>query len=457
MWRPYQGDPILIPTPPFVVPAPYFRCPTPYFRRSRERTSPRTPIRGGNPSPAPWAPHVSFRAQLSCHSERSEESKGAAPQSTPPAGASPRAAPVRVLLVSALPPPTGGIQTWTEVLCERGLPAPFEFELVDTRVTRRHQNISPTLNAAEMKRFLKIVWRIHRSLRSGRFSLMHLNCSLTMTATPRNLVSALIARKAGVPYVVHLRGTLSIPAGNGPASRFYRWAYRTMFEGAAAIIALGQPSYRSILELGDFADKTVPLLPNFVDFRAVRQRAPQAESREAMKVIFTGALVELKGIYTVVEAAALVPGARFQLVGDGPPESREALLRRIRDRGLQERVEVLGPVASKEVPAMLRDSDAFIFPTWTEGFPNSVAEAMAIGLPVVAAPVGAIPEMIDAGEGGYLAAHDDVEGYAEALSRLRDDPSLRERMGEHNRRKALREYDYDTVVEELCNVYGRIV
>ena len=374
----------------------------------------------------------------------------------PPTGADSRAGAARVLLVSALPPPAGGIQTWTEILCERGLPAPFELELVDTRVTRRHQNIPPTLNAAEAKRFLKILWQIRRSLRSRRFSLMHLNCSLTMTATPRNLLSTLVARRAGVPYVVHLRGTLSLPTGNSLTSRFYRWAYRTMFEGAASILALGQPSYRSILTLGDFADKTVPLLPNFVDGRTIPERYPSSNSRKVMKVIFTGALVESKGVHTIVEAATLVHGAQFQLVGDGPPESRQALLRHIRDRGLRERVQVLGPFTNREILHVLRDSDVFIFPTWTEGFPNSVAEAMAIGLPVVASPVGAIPEMIDADEGGYLFAHDDVEGYAKALVRLRDEPSLRTRMGEHNKRKALREYGYDTVVKRLCNVYASI-
>ena len=286
---------------------------------------------------------------------------------------------------------------------------------------------------------------------------MHLNCSLTMTATPRNLVSTLIAKKSRVPYVVHLRGTLSVPTGKSLGSRFYRWAYRTMFKGAAAIIALGQPSYRSVLELGDFADKAVPLLPNFVDFRSVQEKVPRTESCEELRVIFTGALVESKGIYTVVEAAELVQGAHFQLVGDGPPESRKALLRHIRNRGLQDRVQVMGPVTNSEVLSMLRDGDVFVFPTWTEGFPNSVSEAMSVGLPVVASPVGAIPEMIDVGEGGYLAAPDDIEGYAEALSRLRDEPSLRARMGQHNRQKALREYDYDVVVKELCNAYDRIL
>ena len=373
----------------------------------------------------------------------------------PPTEASQHAGAVRILLVSALPPPTGGIQTWTEILCERGLPAPFELELVDTRVTRRHQNIPPKLNLAEAKRFLKIVWGIYRALRSGRFSLMHLNCSLTMTATPRNLVSTLIAKKAKVPYVVHLHGTLSVPAGKSLGSRLYRWAYRAMFKGAAAILALGQPSYRSVLKLGDFADKTVPLLPNFVDFRSVQEKVPRTESCEDLRVIFTGALVESKGIYTIVEAAELVQGAHFQLVGDGPPESRKALLRHIRNRGLQDRVQVMGPVTNSEVLSMLRDGDVFVFPTWTEGFPNSVSEAMAVGLPVVASTVGAIPEMIDVGQGGYLAAPDDIRSYAEALIRLRDDTSERTRMGAYNRQKALREYDYDTVVKKLCNVYTR--
>ena len=362
----------------------------------------------------------------------------------------------RVLLVSALPPPPGGIQSWTEVLCERGLPAPFELEIVDTRVTRRHQDIPPKLSPSEVSRFLKILWRIHRSLRSGRFSAMHLNCSLTVTATPRNLASALIARLAGVPYVVHLHGTFRVPAGTGLTSLFYRWAYRTMFDDAASILALGQPSYRSILELGDFAGKTVPLLPNFVNFRAVPGRAPGTKQQADVKVIFTGALVESKGVYTIVRTAELVRGARFQLVGDGPPESRAALIRHIRDRGLHDRVQVMGPVTNRAVLRMLCDNDVFLFPSKFEGFPNSVSEAMAVGLPVVASPVGAIPEMIDVPQGGYLIESNDPAGYVDALSRLRDDPSMMERMGQYNRCKALREYDYDVVIRNICDIYSRI-
>ena len=362
--------------------------------------------------------------------------------------------PTRVLLVSQLPPPPGGIETWTQILCERGLPAPFAFELVDTRAFRGHSAARPRLTLTEVRRNLRILWQIYRALSSGRFSLVHLNYSLTHTGMPRNLASAWIAKRAKVPYIAHLHGTFKVPLDDGIAARFYCWAYRTIFTGAAQILALGQPSYRAILELGDFAHKTCPLMPNFVDFRTIPERV--LDQRDRLRVIFTGALIEAKGVHTIVEIAEHLPNARFQLVGDAPDESRANLLRHIRERGVADRVQVLGPVANREIVEMLSESDVFLFPSKFEGFPNSIAEAMAVGLPVVASSVGAIPEMIDVPDGGFLADSDDVMGYVEALTRLRDDPALRQRTGQYNRQKAQREYDYEVVIRQLCDIYSRV-
>lgn len=365
--------------------------------------------------------------------------------------------PVRVLLVSPLPPPPGGIETWTQILCERGLPPPFAVELVDTRAFRGHSAAPPRLNLTEVKRNLRILWQIYRALSSGRFSLVHVNCFLSFTGTPRNLATALIATRAKVPYIAHLHGTFKVPPHGGIAAKFYRWAYRTIFAGAARILALGQPSYCAVLELGDFARKTHPLMPNFVDFRAIPKRDPK-KIQEHLKVIFTGALVEAKGVYTVVEVAKHLPDTRFQLVGDAPDESRANLLRHIRERGLKDRMQVLGPVENREIIKMLSENDVFLFPSKFEfeGFPNSVAEAMAVGLPVVASSMGAIPEMIDVPKGGFLVDPNDIMGYVEALTRLRDNPSLRQRMGRYNEQKARLEYDCDAVFRQLCVIYAQI-
>ena len=366
--------------------------------------------------------------------------------------------PIRVLLASALPPPPGGMATWTQLLCQRGLPAPFAVELVNTRVFRHSQFTPPKPGPNELKRNFFILRQIRRRLASGRFSLLHLNCGLTLVGVPRNLASARLARRAGIPYIVHLHGTFRVPTGGSPTDRFYRWAYRTIFKDAAWILALGQPSYRAVQELGDFAAKTTPLLPNFVDCAAVPQGPDDSPSADGLRVIFTGALIEEKGCHTIVEIARRLPESRFQLVGDGTVKSRANLLRLIDAAGLQERVQVHGPLTNGEVLDLLGENDLFLFPSKLkyEGFPVSVAEAMAAGLPVVASPVGALPEMIDVPAGGFLAAPDDVDGYVEALQRLTREPALRQKMGQHNRQKARREYDYDVVVRQLCEIYAHV-
>ena len=284
---------------------------------------------------------------------------------------------------------------------------------------------------------------------------MHLNCALPFASTPRNLALALIARRAKTPYIAHLHGTFTVPRGSSPAERFYRWAYKTIFDGAARILALGKPSYRSILELGDFALKTHPLVHNFIDFRAVPDSAPTTDRCGHLRVIFTGALIESKGVYTVIEVANRFPNARFQLVGHCSDDLRAEFLRRIRELGLEDRVQLLGPVTNCEIINMLSDNDVFLFPSRFkyEALPYSVAEAMAVGLPVAASNVGAIPDMIDVPQGGWLATADDVGAYVDMLARLRDDPTLRWRMGQHNRQKALREYDYDVVIRQLCGIW----
>ena len=362
----------------------------------------------------------------------------------------------RVLLVSALPPPPGGIASWTQTLLDRGLPPPFALEVIDTRVYRQSQFTPSRPTPPEIWRNLRILWRIRRALASGRFSVMHLNCGLTLSGVPRNLASAMMARRAGVPYVAHLHGTFHVPDGRGPAAQLYRRAWRRIFAGAARIIALGQPSHRAIMQLGDFSRQTVALLPNFVDAPAIPPRPPAA-GQDSLKIVYTGALIPDKGIYTILEIARRLPGAHFRLIGGSSDAAAHArLLRRIAELGLEPRVQTIGPIPNREVIMGLAESDVFLFPSQLkfEGFPVSVAEAMAAGLPVVASPVGALPEMVDVPDGGGLIEPDNIAAYVKILETLRDHPALRESMGRHNRQKALREYDYVVVLRRLCGIWA---
>ena len=349
------------------------------------------------------------------------------------------------------------MQTWTETLLRRGLPEPFAVDLVNTRQTVKRRKPGPRLTYGEAARFFRILWRVHSSLRTGRYALVHLNSSFTTTATLVNLSMMWIARRARVPYVVHLHGTFLAPDGIRPASRLYRSAYRRLFDGAAWLLLLGKASQRSVRALGSYDAKTT-VIPNFIDFRAVPHRIRIGSRADGpMKVLYTGRIWPPKGISTIATVAERLPDVNFQLVGDGPVESRDAFIRDLESRRLFGRVAVLDARPNKDVLALLAEADVFLFPSLREGLPSSVLEAMAVGLPVVASNVGAIPEIIDVSKGGMLFDPEDIDGFARAIDHLRTHPELRIEMGRYNRLKAQRNYDYDVVVKRLCSVYDDVL
>jgi glycosyltransferase involved in cell wall biosynthesis len=117
---------------------------------------------------------------------------------------------------------------------------------------------------------------------------------------------------------------------------------------------------------------------------------------------------------------------------------------------LSHRVELLG--ARADVPDLLARSDVFVLSSRSEGFPVSVLEAMAAGLPVVATDVGGVGEAVEDGETGFLIPAADSEALAAALERLLVDGELRRRLGAAGRARALRLFDvsrYRAAYEEL--------
>lgn len=99
------------------------------------------------------------------------------------------------------------------------------------------------------------------------------------------------------------------------------------------------------------------------------------------------------------------------------------------------RLECLGSVPHKDMPALYRQADILLFPTVREGFGLAVAEAMACGLPVVASDCSSLPELIDHGRGGFLCPVGNVESFASSIQRLAEDSQLRKEMGLYNRIK----------------------
>ncbi len=109
-----------------------------------------------------------------------------------------------------------------------------------------------------------------------------------------------------------------------------------------------------------------------------------------------------------------------------------------------------------EVFRLYHEADVFVLPTWREGFPNVVIEAMAAALPVVSTPVGAIPEAVEDGRSGLLVPVRDAAALEAALRRLIDDPAARLAMGARGRARVESTFSFEAVVARLAAIYREI-
>lgn len=177
-----------------------------------------------------------------------------------------------------------------------------------------------------------------------------------------------------------------------------------------------------------------------VDLSASALRTHRSEGRH---VAFVGRLDEIKGVPLLLDAIAAVrahfPDVRLTLVGDGP--SRSSLEASVQRLGLADCVTFTGYRTPAEVREILATVDVFVLPSFFEGIPVSLMEAMAGGVPVVASNLPGIAELVDDGVSGRLVRAGDTDDLTAAIDELLGDEDLRTRMGVAGRAKVAAEFD----------------
>jgi glycosyltransferase involved in cell wall biosynthesis len=187
------------------------------------------------------------------------------------------------------------------------------------------------------------------------------------------------------------------------------------------------------------------------------ERYPYVAPRQGagLSVLCVGRLVPQKGLDILVEAVAVLArrdvDIRLVLVGSGPLEA--SLRHKVRRLGLEERVRFEGAVGQDDIGRYYAGADLFCLPSFAEGVPVVLMEAMATGRPVIATRVAGIPELVDDGTSGLLVAPGSVEQLVTALERLASSAELRERMGLAGRRKVEQDFDSRHCAEQAADVF----
>jgi glycosyltransferase involved in cell wall biosynthesis len=284
----------------------------------------------------------------------------------------------------------------------------------------------------------KAWWFSEWIIRDARRSGMPFARTIAFFGIPCGVLALWFKWRSGIPYVVSLRGS-DVPGYSEKYNRLYFFLaplVRLVWRRAIAVV----PNSAGLAKL---AAKTSPkqvfeIIPNGVDTGEFRPD-PERERDGYFRVLVVSRLTPRKGIRFLVRAMAILKEktekkVELWIAGDG--EEKSSLQALARECDIETQVKFFGAVPHEELRKYYGLADVFCLPSLNEGMSNTVLEALAAGLPIVATVTGGTEELIRDGENGLFVAQQSPEDLAEKLEKLFSDESLRLRMGEASRSRA---------------------
>lgn len=294
--------------------------------------------------------------------------------------------------------------------------------------------------------------RLARALRQERPDVLHTHAHFSV-----NVLTRLAGRAARVPVVAHMHTENVFRAGAG---RCVQVAVDDMTARLCARILVVSDATRAALERQGYPRGRMETLHTGVALEPPLPRAPRLRRGlgipdDAPFVLSVGRLSPTKGHRELVSALDRLetPDARAVIVGTDVETG--GAFRRELEEAAGERLVLAGP--RDDVPALLAEADVLALPSWVEGLPLVVLEAMAQATPVVASRVGGIPELVVDGETGLLVPARDAGALAAALDALLGDRGRARALGEAGRRRAEERFDLDRTIERVLAVYAEAV
>jgi len=289
-------------------------------------------------------------------------------------------------------------------------------------------------------------------LATNRVGFVHLHVA-QKTSFIRKSIFLFTARAFGCPTVLHIHGAQfdAYYAGSNSILRPYiEWTLNS----STYVIALSQ-YWNNWLQKHAGHNRIVTIHnPVLAPDRPLRSEAPV---ETPPLILFLGRIGQRKGAYDLINAAGRLRDLGVQchvtLCGDGEIASASALLRKL---NLEDMVTVrdwVGPDAKRD---LFERATAFVLPSYHEGLPMAILEAMAAGLPVVSTTVGGIPEAITDGIEGLLVSPGDVERLALALRFVIENPAHASRMGASARDKVETTFEASQAMKPLTSLYEEL-
>ncbi len=351
--------------------------------------------------------------------------------------------PPHVLLVGTDPNGMGGVASVFRAYRAGGL---FERWPVDHLVTH--------VDGGKIRK----IWVLLRSLAlftcwmlRGKGRILHIHTS-SRASFYRKCIFVWMGRLWRRRVLLHLHGGEFMLFYQQEIGPLRKWLVRATFAAAHGSVVL---SSQWLALAREFAPPgRLRVIHNPMSLPAVD---PDPGSREAWTLLFLGRIGESKGAWDLLNAVAALaqehPKLRLWMGGDGELDEARARIRRL---GLEDRVELLGWLRGADKEERLRRATVFALPSYNEGLPMGVLEAMAWSLPVLSTNVGGTRDAIPDDSFGFLIQPGDHDALCRALSRLLMDAELRNQLGSVARERIATTFSTPRIVEQVDQCYREL-
>lgn len=289
-------------------------------------------------------------------------------------------------------------------------------------------------------------------LRQNRYDLTH-----SFFAVPCGFLSLLIKWQHRIPYIVSLRGA-DVP---GYSERFpfvYKFLtpiIKLIWKKAASVVANSEGLKN--LALKSRPGQKIEVIYNGVDTEEFKPDSSGRFTDDAFRIICVSRLTGRKGIKYLVQAVSLLvkqyPRIKLKIIGKGDLEQK--LKELTRELGLEKSVEFAGLVEHGALPDYYSQSHVFVLPSLNEGMSNTMLEAAASGLPLIATNTGGSGELVKDGENGFIVEMKNSEDIAQKIEKIITNEKLQEKMSQKSREIALK-MSWKKVAEEYFKMYKQI-
>jgi glycosyltransferase involved in cell wall biosynthesis len=265
-------------------------------------------------------------------------------------------------------------------------------------------------------------------------------------------IIAIMARILGRRSIISIRSEVR-PFGHDKFTNGFRKFVVWLCD---AIICQSEEAAGQLVQFLNCPREKIVVIPNWIDTTAYTVENRVLDETKPVRFLFLGWLEEYKGVHHLLDAASQLKseGYSFEIEIGGGGSEKESLIQQCSELGLSDSVQFLGWVSGEEKSDAFARSQVLVLPSYSEGMPNSILEAMASGMGVIATPVGGIPALIASEEQGFLVAAGESTGLAVAMKKYIDDRSLIEQTGRRNEAIAKQKHDVESVWPVVAQALG---